>query len=57
MGPLPGIPYAQTVLNGGDVPEGNMNAEIANHLREHDHHDDHPDRGPGSHFRSTTPAT
>jgi hypothetical protein len=57
MGPLPGIPYAQTVLNGGDVPEGNMNAEIANHLREHGHHDDHPDRGPGSHFRSTTPAT
>jgi len=29
----------------GDVPEGNMNVEIATHLREHG------DRGPGSHFR------
>ena len=34
--------------SGGDVPEGNMNGEIANHLREHGHH---ADRGTGSHFR------
>ena len=33
------------------MPEGNMNAEIAGHLREHAHEGGHASRGDESHFR------